>query len=72
MEPMTLDELMNYWLDKAEDIVFDKSLYYKDRYYQFLDAYTTYLFYHNATGEFEEEAKEEATSYVGLTDGIFD
>lgn len=72
MELMTLDELMNYWLDKAEDIVFDKSLNYKDRYYQFLDAYTTYLFYHNAIGEFEEQAKEEAMSYVGLTDGIFD
>lgn len=72
MEPMTLDELMEYWLDKAEDIVFDRSLDYKDRYYQFVDAYTTYLFYRNAVNELYDEAKGEAMSYVGLTDGIFD
>lgn len=72
MELMTLDELMNYWLDKAENIAFDRSLNYKDRYYQFVDAYTTYLFYHNAVSEFEGQAKEEAMSYVGLTDGILD
>ena len=73
MEPMTLDELMTYWYDKAEDIAFDESLNYKDRYYKFVDAYSTYLFYFNVvnTNEIYEEAKGEAKEY-GITEGMFE
>lgn len=71
MEPMTLDELMEYWLEKSEDIALDKSLDYKERYYSFIDAYTAYLFYSNAVNELYDEAKGEAEAW-GLTGGIFD
>lgn len=71
MEPMTLDELMEYWLEKSEDIALDKSLDYKERYYSFIDAYTTHLFYRNAVNELYDEAKGEAEAW-DLTGGIFE
>lgn len=71
MEQMNLDELMNYWEEKARDIASDESLNYKERYYEFIDAYTTYLFYRNAVDEFYEEAQDVAIGW-GLSKGIFD
>lgn len=71
MEQMNLDELMNYWEEKARDIASDESLNYKERYYEFIDAYTTYLFYRNAVDEIYEEAQDVAIGW-GLSKGIFD
>lgn len=71
MEQMTLDELMDYWLEKSQDIAHDESLNYKERYYKFIDAWTTYLFYRNAVNELYDEAEGEAIAW-GLVKGIFD
>lgn len=71
MEPMTLDELMEYWLEKSQDIAHDESLNYKERYYKFIDAWTTYLFYRSAVNELYDEAKGEVIAW-GLSKGIFD
>lgn len=68
MEPMTLDELMIYWLEKSGDIATDESLNDTDRYYQFIDAYTAYLFYRNAVNDLYEEAEREAEAW-SLTKG---
>lgn len=71
MEPMTLDELMEYWLEKSQDIAHDESLNRKERYYKFIDAWTTYLFYRNTVNELYDEAEGEAIAW-GLLKGIFE
>lgn len=49
----------------------DESLNHKERYYKFIDAWTTYLFYRNAVNELYDEAKGEAEAW-DLTGEIFD
>lgn len=60
MEPMSIEELQLYWKDKADKIVSDESLDYKEKHYLFRDAYETFLFYREAVNKHGDEARDEA------------
>ena len=60
MEPMSIEELQLYWKDKADKIVSDESLDYKEKHYLFRDAYETFLFYREAVNKHGDKARDEA------------
>ena len=63
MNMMTVEEMRDYWLEKADNIASDKDLNYKVRYSTFIEAYTTYLFYKDAVEEYYEYAHGVAEGY---------
>lgn len=60
MEPMSIEELKDYWRDKADEIASDENLDMKAKHYLFRDAYETFLFYREAVNKYEDEARDEA------------
>lgn len=65
--PMSLNDLKYYWKDQVQNILNDNTLSNKDRYYQFLNAYETYVFYggepYENIFEIEDIARSKTNEY---------
>ena len=65
VEQPSIYELQQYWLKECDDILADSNLGSKSKFYDFRDAYETYLFYGGrgyANEDIEMDALEKALS----------
>lgn len=68
MEMMSVEELMEFWSQKAYEISSEDSLNKKEQYALFIEAYTSYLFYKEAYEDHYEEAREQAEYRLGKSE----
>lgn len=69
IEQPSVYELQQYWIEKCDDILADSSISAKSKFYDFRDAYETYLFYGGrgyANEDIEMDALDEALN-AGLS-----
>lgn len=69
IEQPSVYELQQYWIEKCDDILADSNISAKSKFYDFRDAYESYLFYGGrgyANEDIEMDALDEALN-AGLS-----
>ena len=68
MKMMSIEELMNFWWQKAYEIAKEDNPNVKEKRALFIEAYTSYLFYEEAYEKHSDEAIREAEYRLGKSE----